>query len=70
MAGDHIVKTRYRYEIGTGSWHQRKAGNYISGVLIVDHTPEEHETFMRNYNRQGESVVARIIPTPHEPRPQ
>lgn len=54
------TKTKYRYEIGIASWHQRKAGHYVSGFLIAEHTPEEHEKFMRNYRRRNENIVARI----------
>lgn len=55
------MKQRYRYECGTGSWHQRKAGHYTSGVLVVDHTPEEHATFMENMKRHNLPTVANII---------
>jgi hypothetical protein len=56
-----MEKTRYKYFTGRPSWHQSRAGHSCSGVLIVDHTPAEHATFIRNYEKRGEPVTWQIL---------
>ncbi len=61
-------KTLYRYEYGNPSWHQRKAGNWVSGVLVTEHTPEEHELFMARAKARNDvpiPVTARSGRCPH-----
>jgi hypothetical protein len=56
--------TRYRYETGRASWHQRRAGHFAAAVLICDHTPAEHAAFLARYRDRNEPVTWTTSPTP------
>jgi len=55
------MKIKYRYLIGTPSWHQARAGHSHGGEIIAEHTPEEHALFVARYRERGERVTFQIL---------
>lgn len=51
-------KLSIRYEIGTASWHQQKAGHQAASVIVANHTFDEHVQFIEN--NKPDRVIAYV----------